>query len=117
MSNAATIEDMIDGITINLGSKENIYTTPAPKIDLLLALPRPQKLEKLLPIISCLGVRNIFLVDACKVEKDYFGKVEYNEICILYRIQQYEMHVMYIVYMYCMRTVLLLLFSIYDYVR
>ena len=86
MSNAATIEDMIDGITINLGSKENIYTTPAPKIDLLLALPRPQKLEKLLPIMSCLGVRNIFLVDACKVEKDYFGKVEFNEICMLYTI-------------------------------
>jgi 16S rRNA U1498 N3-methylase RsmE len=75
MSNAATISSVDNGITVDLGPRKDLYNTKAPAIDLILAVPRPQKLEKLLPIVACLGVRNIFLVDANKVEKDYFGKL------------------------------------------
>jgi 16S rRNA U1498 N3-methylase RsmE len=75
MSNAAKISSVENGITIDLGPTKDMYNANAPAIDLILAVPRPQKLEKLLPIVACLGVRNIFLVDASKVEKDYFGKI------------------------------------------
>lgn len=42
-------------------------------VDLLLAVPRPLRLERLLPIIACMGVGQLVLLGAAKVEKDYFG--------------------------------------------
>ena len=81
MTESAKISDIVSNpkgimqsISIDLGSKDNLYINKRPKINIILAVPRPQKLERLLPIISCLGVRNIFLIQARKVEKDYFGK-------------------------------------------
>ena len=44
-----------------------------PRIDLILALPRPLRLEKILPVIACFGVNRLFLIKAEKVEADYFG--------------------------------------------
>eukprot|EP00638_Chattonella_subsalsa_P011379 CAMPEP_0117803888 /NCGR_PEP_ID=MMETSP0948-20121206/16746_1 /TAXON_ID=44440 /ORGANISM="Chattonella subsalsa, Strain CCMP2191" /LENGTH=261 /DNA_ID=CAMNT_0005637269 /DNA_START=197 /DNA_END=980 /DNA_ORIENTATION=- len=44
-----------------------------PQVSLLLALPRPLQLERMLPMISSLGVRHLILSAAQKVEKDYFG--------------------------------------------
>ncbi|MHB8879247.1 MAG: 16S rRNA (uracil(1498)-N(3))-methyltransferase [Myxococcaceae bacterium] len=46
---------------------------PRAGIDLLLALPRPKALKKLLPALSSLGVDRVFLVNAARVEKSYFG--------------------------------------------
>lgn len=43
-----------------------------PKLDLLLALPRPKVLRRLLPQISALGVDRIFLTNAARVERPYF---------------------------------------------
>lgn len=43
------------------------------QLDLLLALPRPKVLRRLLPQIAALGVRRIFLTNAWRVEKNYFG--------------------------------------------
>lgn len=45
---------------------------PAPTVDLLLALPRPKVLARLLSPIAQLGVRRIFLSGAWKVERFYF---------------------------------------------
>jgi RsmE family RNA methyltransferase len=48
-------------------------TTPEPaSIDLVLALPRPKVLARLLSPIAQLGVRRIFLTGAWKVERFYF---------------------------------------------
>lgn len=47
-------------------------TPPVPPIDLLLALPRPKVLARLLSPIAQLGVRRIFLSGAWKVERFYF---------------------------------------------
>eukprot|EP00956_Cyclotella_meneghiniana_P030935 scaffold79686_cov35-Cyclotella_meneghiniana.AAC.1 len=44
-----------------------------PPISLLLALPRPLQLQRILPMISQLGVDTIILTHAAKVPKDYFG--------------------------------------------
>ena len=46
---------------------------PEPWFDLILAPPRPRVLKRLLPQITALGVRNIVLVGAEKVEKSFWG--------------------------------------------
>lgn len=43
-----------------------------PPIDLLLALPRPKVLHRLLPQIAALGVHRLFLTNAARVERCYF---------------------------------------------
>jgi RsmE family RNA methyltransferase len=44
-----------------------------PRISLLLALPRPLVLGRLLPMIAQMGVQDLILTQAEKVPKDYFG--------------------------------------------
>eukprot|EP01032_Pedospumella_encystans_P021968 gene21968-24906_t len=83
MTNNATIRNVGDDVEVNLGCGSKFYLGNRPKVDLILALPRPQKLAKLLPIISCLGVRRLYIVGANKVEPAYFGSHllrEKNEI-------------------------------------
>lgn len=77
MTNCGTIEETGDIVRINLGKKSDLYLTPKPSVDLILAVPRPRRLELLLPIVSCLGIRNLILIEARKVDKDYFGKHVY----------------------------------------
>lgn len=45
---------------------------PKPTIDLICALPRPQTLKKVLIISATMGVRNLYLIRANRVEKSYF---------------------------------------------
>jgi 16S rRNA U1498 N3-methylase RsmE len=61
-------------LKIELGSFENLLRVDKPRLDLTLAIPRPLRLERLLPVISCLGVDQLTLIGASKVEKDYFGE-------------------------------------------
>ena len=44
-----------------------------PRVDVLLALPRPLQLQRMLPMIASLGVGTLILSNAAKVEADYFG--------------------------------------------
>jgi len=44
-----------------------------PRVSLLLALPRPLQLGRILPMVSQLGVDQLILCNAMKVPKDYFG--------------------------------------------
>ena len=53
---------------------------PRPGIDLLLALPRPKALRKVLPAIAALGVDTLVLVNAARVEKSYFQSAVLREI-------------------------------------
>lgn len=46
---------------------------PTPTTSLILALPRPKVLKRLLPQITALGVNDIILTNATKVEKNYFS--------------------------------------------
>lgn len=62
-----------EGVQISLGAAQDLKQSPKPRISLILAMPRPVRLERLLPVITCLGVDQIALVGAKKVEKDYFG--------------------------------------------
>jgi len=58
-------------MTVAVGNVHQERRPPA--VDLLLAVPRPLRLERLLPVVACLGVEKLVLLDAAKVEKDYFG--------------------------------------------
>jgi len=44
-----------------------------PRVDLMLALPRPLQLQRMLPMIAQLGVGTLILTNAYKVEADYWG--------------------------------------------
>jgi RsmE family RNA methyltransferase len=46
---------------------------PVPRVDLLLALPRPKVMRRLWAQIAALGVGRIILTNAERVERDYFG--------------------------------------------
>ncbi len=46
--------------------------SPAPRIDLLLALPRPKVMRRLWAQLSAIGVGRIILTNAAKVERAYF---------------------------------------------
>ena len=43
-----------------------------------LAVPRPLRLERILSVISCIGVGNLVLTGASKVQNDYFGSYFIN---------------------------------------
>ena len=45
---------------------------PRPGVDLLLAIPRPKALKRVLPAAAQLGVDRVVLVNAARVEKSYF---------------------------------------------
>ncbi|MCE9666250.1 16S rRNA (uracil(1498)-N(3))-methyltransferase [Myxococcus stipitatus] len=45
---------------------------PRAGIDLLLAIPRPKALKKVLPAVASLGVDRVVLINAARVEKSYF---------------------------------------------
>ena len=45
---------------------------PCPRIDLLLAMPRPKVMRRLWPVLASLGVGRIFVTNAWKVERGYF---------------------------------------------
>ncbi len=45
---------------------------PVPRVDLLLAVPRPKVLKRLWAQLAALGVRRILLTNAARVERNYF---------------------------------------------
>lgn len=45
---------------------------PPPRVDLLLALPRPKVMRRLWPVLASLGVGRIWITNAWKTERPYF---------------------------------------------
>jgi RsmE family RNA methyltransferase len=69
-----------EGVVVRITAEELVLRTgltsppPArPGIDLLLAMPRPKALRKVLPAAASLGVDRVVLVNAARVEKSYFS--------------------------------------------
>jgi RsmE family RNA methyltransferase len=48
-------------------------TPSRPRLDLLLALPRPKVMRRLWSQVAALGVGQVILTNAARVERDYFG--------------------------------------------
>lgn len=47
-------------------------TPPRPRVDLLLALPRPKVMRRLWPQLAALGIGRVMLTNAARVERNYF---------------------------------------------
>ena len=83
-NNANDDDDDDDETTMNSSSLSSTTTTMKTEaartsttrrcpVSLLLALPRPLQLGRLLPMITQLGIHHLILTSARKVPKDYFG--------------------------------------------
>jgi RsmE family RNA methyltransferase len=61
-----------DGEVLGLSVTLNVSPPPRPGIDLILAMPRPKALRRLLPALASMGVDRVVLTNAARVEKSYF---------------------------------------------
>ena len=59
--------------SLSSSSNHSHSNDATPQISLMLALPRPLALARVLPMISMMGVDHLILTSAQKVPKDYFG--------------------------------------------
>lgn len=68
------ILSIADGaVAIDCDWAEDALASAEPTVDLLLALPRPKVLKRLLPVLGSLGLGRIWLTNAAKVEANYFA--------------------------------------------
>lgn len=66
-----TIE-RVDGGCVTVSCRLEAAAPPRPSVDLLLALPRPKVMRRLWAQLAALGVGQVILTNAGKVERDYF---------------------------------------------
>ena len=66
-----TVEAVVDG-TVELRCTFEASAPPRPRVDLLLALPRPKVMRRLWAQLAALGVGQIILTNAERVERHYF---------------------------------------------
>lgn len=59
-----------EGLTASYGPVT--ASEPGPDVDLILAVPRPKVLRRMIPALVSMGVRSISLVNACGVLREYF---------------------------------------------
>ena len=75
-----TVESVSDGqVTMRCEFEADI--PPRPRVDVLLALPRPKVLRRLWAQFAALGVGQIILTNASRVERDYFDTHVLTEAC------------------------------------
>ncbi len=66
-----TVQSIGDGV-VTLRCALEAETPPRPRVDLLLAVPRPKVMRRLWAQIAALGVGQIILTNAERVERQYF---------------------------------------------
>jgi 16S rRNA (uracil1498-N3)-methyltransferase len=64
--------DAVDGPSVTLSWAPSDQPPPEPRVDLLLALPRPKVMKRLWAPLASLGVGRIVVTQAAKVERTYF---------------------------------------------
>ncbi len=70
-SGVATVTSLADG-AVELSCRLETMVPPRPPVDVLLALPRPKVMRRLWAQLAALGVGQIVLTNAARVERDYF---------------------------------------------
>lgn len=65
---SVSVELVVDGI-----DREADRVASGPPIDLILAVPRPKALRRILRLVAAMGVRRLTLTNAWRVEKSYFA--------------------------------------------
>ncbi len=63
---------MEDGKELRLHCVFSSDIPPIPRVDLLLAMPRPKVMNRLWPVLASLGVGRILISNAWKTERNYF---------------------------------------------
>ena len=63
---------MEDGKELRLRCLWTGERPPVPRVDLLLAMPRPKVMNRLWPVLASLGVGRILVCNAWKTERNYF---------------------------------------------
>src|SRR4029077_4030228 len=76
----ATVESVAQD-TVQLSCAFEASPPPRPIIDLLLAVPRPKVLRRLWAQLAALGVGQVILTNAEKVERNYFDTHVLTETC------------------------------------
>lgn len=66
------VVERIEGASVTLAIVWDSALPPQPRVDLLLALPRPKVLRRLWLPLASMGVGQIILSNAWKVERNYF---------------------------------------------
>lgn len=61
-----------DGPVIQMQCRFSPNTPPVPRVDLLLAMPRPKVMNRLWPVLAALGVGRVMISNAWKTERNYF---------------------------------------------
>ena len=77
----------VDTETVDLRCVFEPVDVPCPPVDLLLALPRPKVMRRLWAQLSAVGVGQVILTNAERVERDYFdahvlGEAHYRPLLI-----------------------------------
>ena len=66
--------------------------SPVPRVDLLLAMPRPKVMNRLWPVLASLGVGRILVSNAWKTERNYFDthvlEPEHIRVALIEGLQQ-----------------------------
>jgi 16S rRNA (uracil1498-N3)-methyltransferase len=75
-----TVETVTDG-SVTMRCVFETDAPPRPRVDVLLALPRPKVLRRLWAQFAALGVGQIILTNASRVERDYFDAHVVTETC------------------------------------
>jgi RsmE family RNA methyltransferase len=75
-----TVEAVHDG-RVTMRCVFEADAPPRPRVDVLLALPRPKVLRRLWAQFAALGVGQIILTNASRVERDYFDTHVVTETC------------------------------------
>lgn len=70
MGTATVIEEGGEGIGLRCELLQD--PPPIPRVDLLLAMPRPKVMNRLWPVLASLGVGRILVSNAWKTERNYF---------------------------------------------
>ena len=71
MRGTGTVVDLaMDHVTLDVDLTE--APNPAPRVDLIVALPRPPALRRIFQTAATMGVRRIDLVNSLRVQKSYF---------------------------------------------
>jgi len=72
MYQAVLLKQDTAGVCLSLPESSISPPPPRPRVDLLLALPRPKVMKRLWAILASMGVGRIILTNAWKVERNYF---------------------------------------------
>ena len=70
LGTGTVLEQTPDSLTLRVTLTDEPPARPG--IDLILAIPRPKALKRVIPAIASLGVDRVVLINAARVEKSYF---------------------------------------------